>query len=486
MKRITTVLLLLALTLGAFSCGSEPGKTDETTAPEDTTQGEETTQGSGLPELNYGGKTVNILVEDYGGYVGAEFYVDETNGDIVNDAIFNRNRTVEEQLNVKLDWVSITHTWDTRSEFLTRFRSSILAADGAYDIAAGIGYFMPSFVSEGILADMSTLPYINIDKPWWSKDYMEKASVDGKYYAATGDISLGMIKYLMCVFENLELAEKLGIESLYDVVRDGKWTYDKMRELTADVYNDLDGDTSVGRGDMFGLLFHNPNHFTGFLESFEVDIVDFSGKEPEFVYGNSHNTDVVEKLVDLISKNDGVYYDPTGNHEVVTDSIFLSGNVLLTGGWIANTDTYREIRFNYGVLPYPKYDESQENYKTTVLNNHSVVTIPIDSKDRECAAAICEALAYESWKSVTLAYFETALKVKYARDNDSSQMFDIIREGASFDFGYIYTASLDGINDVFKNTIQSGGSWASKIASIEGASKEKLTSLVEAIRDKAE
>ena len=164
-KKLTTVLLLLALTLGAFSCGSEPGKTDETTAPEDTTQGEETTQGSGLPELNYGGKTVTILVEDYGGYVGAEYFVDETNGEIVNDAIFNRNRTVEEQLNVELDWVSITHTWDTRSEFLTRFRSSILAADGAYDIAAGIGYFMPSFVSEGILADMSTLPYIDIDQP---------------------------------------------------------------------------------------------------------------------------------------------------------------------------------------------------------------------------------------------------------------------------------------------------------------------------------
>lgn len=81
-----------------------------------------------------------------------------------------------------------------------------------------------------------------------------------------------------------------------------------------------------------------------------MDIVDFSGKEPEFVYGNSHNTDVVEKLVDLIGNNDGVYFDPTGNHELVTDSIFLSGNVLLTGGWIANTDTYREIRFNYGVL----------------------------------------------------------------------------------------------------------------------------------------
>ena len=170
----------------------------------------------------------------------------------------------------------------------------------------------------------------------------------------------------------------------------------------------------------------------------------------------------------------------------MTDSIFLTGNVLLTGGWLANTDTYRELRFNYGVLPYPKYDESQESYKTTVLNNHSVVAIPVDSKDRERAAAVCEALAYESWNSVTPAYFETALKVKYARDNDSAQMFDIIREGVSFDFGYIYTASLGGINDVFKNSIVARKAWASTVASIEGSAMEKLTTLVEAIRDKAE
>ena len=484
MKKITAILLLLALTLSAFSCGSEPGKTDGTTAADGTTA--EETSPSGLPKLDFGNEKVTILVEDYGGYVGTEFYVDEANGDIVNDAVYDRNRKVEDLLNVKLDWFAITHTWDTRDEFQNKFRSSVLAADGAYDIAAGIGYFMPSFVSEGTLADMSSLPYLNIEQPWWSKDYMDKAAVDGKYYAATGDISLGMIKDMMCIFENLELAETLGVESLYDVVRAGDWTLEKMKKLTADIYADLDGDTKVGRGDQFGLLFHNPNHFTGFLESLDVNIVDFSGDEPEFVFGNAHNTDVVEKLVDLISNNEGVYYDPTGNHEIVTDSIFLTGNVLLTGGWLANTDTYRELRFNYGVLPYPKYDESQESYKTTVLNNHSVVAIPVDSKDRERAAAVCEALAYESWNSVTPAYFETALKVKYARDNDSAQMFDIIREGVSFDFGYIYTASLGGINDVFKNSIVARKAWASTVASIEGSAMEKLTTLVEAIRDKAE
>ena len=222
MKRITASVLLLALILGAFSCGSEPEKTNETTTNSDVT--EETTSGSGLPKLDFGGEKVTIFVEDYGGYCGVEFYVDETNGEIVNDAIYYRNQSVEDTLSVDLEWVALTHTWDTRDDYLTKFRTSVLAADAAFDIATGIGYFMPSFVAEGLLSDMSSLPYIDPDKAWWSKDYMEKSSVDRRYYVATGDISLGMIKDMMCVFENLELAETLGIENLYDVVRAGEWS----------------------------------------------------------------------------------------------------------------------------------------------------------------------------------------------------------------------------------------------------------------------
>lgn len=488
MKKITTNLLLVALLLSMASCGSTPDATKETTAPvtTDTVEAEDTTIRSSLPALDYNGDSFTVFVEDYGGYVGVEFYVEDINGEIVNDAVYNRNQTVSEQLNVALDWVGLTHTWETREEYLTKLRSSVLAATSEFDIATGIGYFMPSFVSEGLLTDLSSLPYLDIEKPWWSKSYMDNAAVDGRYYAATGDISLGMIKYMMCVFENMEFADKLGVESLYDVVRAGDWTLDKMKALTSDVYSDLNGNGKYDREDQYGLLFHNPNHFTGFLEPFDVTIVEFQGDDAVLAYGNAHNIDVVEKLVDLISDNEGIYFDPTGNHETVDDSIFRDGNVLLTTGWLCNTDTYRDLEYDYGVLPYPKYDETYTEYKTTVLNNHSVVAIPVDAKDPERSAGILEALAYESWKSVTPAYFEVALKAKYARDDDTAQMFDLIRDGISFDFGYIYTASLDGINDMFKNTIVSKKPWASTFAASEKALTTKLDALVEAIRDKAE
>ncbi len=485
MKKITTGIILLALILGTFSCGSEPSGTNETTTS-DTDAAEETTSGSGLPKLDYNGDTVTILVEDYGGYCGVDFYVEESNGDIVNDAVYNRNQSVEQSLNVNLEWVGITHAWDDREDFLTKFRSSVLAGDGAYEIAAGLGYFMPSFVSDGLLSDMSTLPYINLQQPWWSKNFSDNSAVDGRYYFATGDISLGLIKNMFCIFENLELAETLGVENLYDVVRDGNWTLEKMIKISADIYSDIDGDTTVGQSDRFGLLLNSGNHITGFIEPFNVNIIEFSGSEPEFVFGNAHNTDVVEKLSAMINDNDGIFFDTKGEQETAYNSIFRNGNVLLATGWLMHTDSYRDLTYDYGVLPYPKYDESQTEYKTTVLTTYSVVTVPVDSKNKERAAAVCEALAYESWNSVTPAYFETALKVKYARDNDSTQMFDIIREGVSFDFGYIYTLAFDGISDRFKDAVERSEAWASKIESIRQAQEEKLSTLVESIRENIE
>ena len=249
---------------------------------------------------------------------------------------------------------------------------------------------------------------------------MKSSSIDGKYYFVTGDASLGLIKNMFCVYENLDLAEKLGVENLYDVVRDGKWTLDKMREVSSLYYADLDGDTKAGQADQFGLLLNSSNHFTGFIESLGVDIVDISGDDPKLVFCFAHNTDVISKLSDMIYNTDGIYFDKKGEQETMYNSIFRDGNVLLATGWFMHTDAFRDVNFGYGVLPYPKWDESQTDYATTVLTTYSVLTIPTDCADKERAAAVCEALAYESWKSVTPAYFETALKVKYVADNDSA------------------------------------------------------------------
>ena len=82
-------------------------------------------------------------------------------------------------------------------------------------------------------------------------------------------------------------------------------------------------------------------------------------------------------------------------------------------------------------------------------------------------------MAAETYRSVTSAYFDTALKVKYARDPKASEMLDIISRGVIFDFGYVYTWNLDNVGHIFRNLFSTSAN-ASKAASTF-KSKERST-----------
>ena len=56
-----------------------------------------------------------------------------------------------------------------------------------------------------------------------------------------------------------------------------------------------------------------------------------------------------------------------------------------------------------------------------------------------------ECLNYESWKNVVPAYFEKALQSKYARDEGSQEMMEIVRDSIYYDFGYVFAGVIDGI-----------------------------------------
>ena len=92
----------------------------------------------------------------------------------------------------------------------------------------------------------------------------------------------------------------------------------------------------------------------------------------------------------------------------------------------------------------PKYDEAQEGYYTVSSFPYTLYGIPVDAKDPSMSAAILECLASESYRTVSPALFEVALKVKYASDNDASEMNDIIRGSNVFDIGRIFNDSVGG------------------------------------------
>lgn len=70
-----------------------------------------------------------------------EFDVEQI-GDVVNDAVYGRNRAVEERFEVDLEYTQINGGQNDREQFLNFLTSSILAGDGEYDMVAGLGVYM--------------------------------------------------------------------------------------------------------------------------------------------------------------------------------------------------------------------------------------------------------------------------------------------------------------------------------------------------------
>lgn len=481
--RYGSIFLLIA-TMLVTSCANNTTQTvtdtcaNETTAESGTTEQTSPYESDNLPELDYSGADFTIFVEDYGGYCAVDYYNDSMNGDVVNDAIYSRNQAVSDRLNINLKWDKFTHDWDDRQKYFDMFRSEIMSASGTWDVVSASGYFMPSMTD--LLQEMTNLPYIDIDKPWWSDKYMRNSMINGKYYYVTGDASLGLLKNMYCIFENVNLYNSLGLsDNTYQLVYDGKWTLDKLAELSASAYNDLNGDGQKDENDRLGILIKQNNMWTGFLESLDVEIANLDGNTVNFTFGNEHTVDVVEKL-QAFKNNTGVLYYEKGHSETMNDSPFINGNSLFTTGWLMHADTYRNSTFVYTILPYPKWDEDSD-YSTTVLTTYFVHSLPNDCPDTDRAAAVLEAFASESYRTVTPSYFEVALKTKYAADADTSKMFDIIRDGIDFNFGYIYTFIADGISDQFKSAIIDNKNWASTITRQQNKAVTKFDMLISEI-----
>ena len=89
----------------------------------------------------------------------------------------------------------------------------------------------------------------------------------------------------------------------------------------------------------------------------------------------------------------------------------------------------RAMKDDYGVLPYPKLTEEQE-YTTYLSGTYSAQMIPVTqpSGDYERTGIITQALNAYGHEYVIPEIFETTLKTKLTRDEDSVRMLKLITD----------------------------------------------------------
>jgi hypothetical protein len=453
MKKILSLMLVLLMCAPAFlSCA----ETEETAAedgtpsvsadsaaeealPEETEISRENIPDNLPDDLDFGGETVTIHSRgDDQAYL--EIGVEEMTGEPVNDAVYERNAMVAERLNVEFVPVR-AEGWEAYNNAIASLRASIMAADGAYDIIAGWSARIPALSLEGLLLDVLPLPYLDLEQPWWNQSAVEELEIANKLYFVTGNIAKTMTSAMFVFAFNQKLASDYELENLYDVVKENRWTIDYVYELSSAAYIDTDGDGTASITDNYGLITSTINDADSFLQGFQVSMVsrDENGF-PVLDVDAERMTTIVEKVYNLMWNNPGCRSITSGYTE---REIFVEGRALLVTAAMENVaSTFAEMEDDFGVLPYPMLDEAQGKYGTRVQDALSLWCIPIDAKNPEMSAAALEALCAQSYRTVTPAYFDVALKNRYSRDQETAEMMDLIQNSALINFEQLYNESI--------------------------------------------
>jgi len=444
-KKLLAMLLILAmLAVSAVSCSDSDAGNDGQTAGEsqndaaETEAPEETIDSDPLPEVSLNGASTDVLIRTELAY---EFMPDEGGADTsVSEAIYQRNLAVEEKYETKLNFIPTPGDWGNQDNFRNAITNSVLANDGAYDFVAGYQAIIVHNVAAGDFLDLNTLPYLELHNPWWTQKGIDALTVNNRCYIATGDITVSMLEYLYCMYYNKTLAANQKVGDLYALVDAGQWTHDKLAEISAETSEDVDGDGSMTEADRFAII-SGGDMLRQYLVAYNTPVMsqDASGK-PALVWNNERTISAVEKLVSFFGQNDEAFIN---SNRGTLATMFMNNQTLFMQGLFGQAAALRDMESDFGILPYPKFDEAQPDYLTSTNNNVSMICVPKTCEDPENTALIIEAMCRESTDTVSAAFYDVAMKSKYTRDEDTLRMIDLIRGSLSFDFGWVNSVVLN-------------------------------------------
>jgi len=418
-----------------------------------------------IAAADFAGADFGIASQAATGNSEKEIWVEELTGDTVNDAVYNRNLSINERFNCNITL--------TPGDVNSIVRQAVQAGDGTYKLAFPNMATAASMAQVGLLMDYNRLENLNLTESWWDQGTLAMEIAD-KVFFMNGDINYldNDVTYIQLF--NKQLIIDVGLDVPYELVREGKWTIDQFREMCMNVTTDLDGDGAYTDSDRYGYVTTGEGPCTFFYGS-GLSLISYDDAGVPVLNVDMEKTvSALEKVVKIISE-DNITRIPSD--VAVGKNMFMEDRVLFYGEVLSYVVNIREMETAFGVLPIPKYDELQEDYYTYCNAISSTATVPKTSEDLGMITSVLEGMAIQSFIQVTPAYYDIALSRKYTRDDESAEMLDIALANRVYDIGRIY--SLGGIGSIFQTLAASGSTdFASSLASKEKAAKKTLERVV--------
>lgn len=484
LRLIASLLSAAAVATLVSSCASNEGNSNtpsDTSASADTTEAVTTSSLDSLTATDFGGADFNILCRTEKVY---EIWIESETADVVEDAVYRRNNLVDEKYNVSVNAVEVTGSWDTQATFLDAVKKSVQAGDNAYDLVAEYLAYGVTLGIDGYFLNLNSLEGLDPSNPWWAKGFVDNNTVNGCLFFIAGDLSLTMWESMYAFFFNKVMAVDYNIGDLYTLVSSGGWTLAKLAEYAKLVSGDVNGDGLYTNEDLYGYVTNN-HSVRAFVTSCDVPIAARnSDGYYDFVYGTDKVMTLYDTVRSMIFDSDYIFVNKTSGGDEYVDMIpmFMENHALFISGALDNTTKLREMESDFGIIPFPKYDDNQENYITHAYDGLSLFSVPKSVKDMTMSGTITEALCAASKDLVIPAFYDITLQTKVTRDTESQAMLDLIRETVYFDFGYVHSVAYGGIFQLFGDQmlITKAPSYSSVFAKQKPTFEKKFAKVIEA------
>lgn len=482
-SRTLAMILAALITAGMFTaCASSDnnpkGEAQSTTAAPaiaETTPAPETEPEYVYPEVTYGGDEFAMLNAEDRYNMIYHVLPTEVTGEALNDTRYELNKRTEDRFQITLSETKIPY-----ADLQAYAQKELLAQTAVHDVFFLTPLQTAAFMTSGYMQNLLEINELNLEKPWWDQTLRVDNTLMDHLYFLGGAYHLQEMEATSAMFFNKEMLTNLGLEDPYTLVRDGKWTHDKLYEMSAQAAQ-LNGDTSfaynAGGSSVYGTVTMT-NIFTAFVLGSEAYYVEHGDDgKPVITFNTEHFYDVCAKVAKLTSA-EGLY--KYNNHI----ELFKANRALFLGCEVKSAaNELRDMDSEFGIIPIPKYDEAQENYVSNLLWATHFFTIPVTCDDPARAAIIMDAMNYEAMKEVLPVYYDRVC-YKGLRDEDSIEMLELIRSTLYYNWGLSY-GWLDAIEKPVNNDYLKAGNGnvaplaARAVTVVENLIKKTLDSLAQ-------
>ena len=384
---------------------------------------------------DYGGIDFKIISEGPGDWRTFDLYSEGYDGEVINDAVYDRNLTLSQLLNVNIVDVP-------SNKIPADVKRMIGAQTPDYDaILDGINP-LATMAQTKYLIDIRTIDSIHGDESWWDNRMYEQCTIARATYFLTGDITVMDDNGTWCYLFNKDIVNDLGLENPYTLVDEGRWTIDKHDEMAAAAVSDLNGDGKWTGEDRYGFVTE-PYNTIAIWNCFGYRIAEKDENDmPYLAYDGEEQLNALTRVLETQYSdftNLGLKTTVGASAADTRERQFSSGGALFYFAGFRNVPLFRDSDTDFGIIPAPKYNEEQKEYNSSFSPGHTCAYgVPVTSVDPEMTGDILECMARVGQIILTPAYYEKTLMGKSVRDQESKPMVELIFATRNYDIGNIY------------------------------------------------